>query len=484
MSESFETVIGLECHVELATATKMFCGCVNAFGGPPNTNVCPVCLGHPGTLPVPNEKAIEYTIKIGLALDCEIAPRSLFHRKNYFYPDMPKNFQISQYDLPLCINGHLDLELDGRVHRIGITRVHLEEDTGKTMHAGATGRIGGAEYALEDYNRAGVPLVEVVSEPDMRTPDEARGYFTELRATLEALGVSDVRMEEGSLRCDANISVRQAGNTELGTKVEIKNLNSIRSLFQALKYEEERQIEAIKRGEKLIQETRHWDENSGVTTHGRSKEYAFDYRYFPEPDLTPVEPDPEWIEKLRAELPELPAAQRRRFEQEYGLDGRQTALVGASRAWTDFFEQAVSLGADPKATANWMTGDLAALLREHGQSLGESRVTPQHMADLVRLFTEGTLSSAGAKVALAEAFETGSSIEEIVESRGLRQVSDASALESIIDEVIAENPGPAEQFRKGKEGALNALVGQVMKKTRGSANPAVAGELLRTRLAG
>src|SRR5438093_923747 len=349
MSEQFETVIGLECHVELATATKMFCGCLNEFGAEPNTNVCPICLGHPGTLPVPNEKAIEYTIKIGLALDCEIAPRSLFHRKNYFYPDMPKNYQISQYDLPLCINGHLDIEVDGDVRRIGITRVHLEEDTGKTVHAGATGRIGAAEYALEDYNRAGVPLVEVVSEPDMRTPEDARAYFTELRAILEALGVSDVRMEEGSLRCDANISVRPVGHVDLGTKIEIKNLNSIRSIYRALKFERDRQITALSAGEKLIQETRHWDENRSITTHGRSKEYAFDYRYFPEPDLSPIEPDPEWIEKIRAGLPELPAARRRRFRQEYGLDARQTALVAGSQEWARFFEEAVSLGAEPAA---------------------------------------------------------------------------------------------------------------------------------------
>jgi aspartyl-tRNA(Asn)/glutamyl-tRNA(Gln) amidotransferase subunit B len=484
MTSRFETIIGLECHVELATATKMFCGCVNEFGAPPNTNVCPVCLGHPGTLPVPNEKAIEYTIKIGLALDCEIAARSLFHRKNYFYPDMPKNFQISQYDLPLCTNGHLDIEVDGGVRRIGITRVHLEEDTGKTAHAGATGRIGGADYALEDYNRAGVPLVEVVSEPDMRTPEEARAYFTELRATLESLGVSDVRMEEGSLRCDANISVRATGDPELGTKVEIKNLNSIRSIYLALGFERDRQVEALERGEKLIQETRHWEENRGVTTHGRSKEYAFDYRYFPEPDLAPVEPDPEWIEKLRAELPELPASRRRRFQDEFGLDLRQASLIGGTRGWADFFEQAVSLGAEPKAAANWMSGDVAALLREHGQSLEGSRVSAQHVADLVRLFTEGTISSAGAKAALQVAFDTGEPIGKIVEARGLRQVSDASALEGVVDEVIAENPGPAEQFRRGKEGALNALVGQVMKKTRGAANPALAGELLRQRLVG
>jgi aspartyl-tRNA(Asn)/glutamyl-tRNA(Gln) amidotransferase subunit B len=291
-------------------------------------------------------------------------------------------------------------------------------------------------------------------------------------------------MEEGSLRCDANISVRAPGNPELGTKVEIKNLNSIRSIYQALRYEQDRQIEAIDRGEKLIQETRHWDEQRGVTTHGRSKEYAFDYRYFPEPDLTPVEPDPEWVEKLRAGLPELPAARRRRFEREYRLDPRQTSLVGGTRSWADFFEQAVALGADPKAAANWMTGDLAALLREHGQPIDASKVTPQHLADLVRLFAEGTISSAGAKTALQTAFDTGASIEEIVEARGLRQVSDVAALEGVVDEVIAENPGPAEQFRKGKEGALNALVGQVMRKTKGAANPAMAGELLRQRLSG
>jgi aspartyl-tRNA(Asn)/glutamyl-tRNA(Gln) amidotransferase subunit B len=484
MTGDYETVIGLECHVELATATKMFCGCANEFGAPPNTNVCPVCLGHPGTLPVPNRKAIEYTIKIGLALDCEIAPRSLFHRKNYFYPDMPKNFQISQYDLPLCVDGHLDIEVDGETHRIGITRVHLEEDTGKTTHAGATGRIAGADYALEDYNRAGVPLVEVVSEPDMRSAEQARAYFTELRSTLEALGVSDVRMEEGSLRCDANISVRPPGSEDLGTKVEIKNLNSIRSLHRALLFEEERQRSALDAGTPLVQETRHWDEDRGVTSTLRSKEFAFDYRYFPEPDLAPVEPDPEWIEKLRAELPELPAERRRRFQSEYGLDPRQAALVGSDGAWAAFLQEAVSLGADPSSAANWMTMDLTGLLNEHRQELSDSKVTPAHVADLIRLTVEEVISSAGAKAALAEAFETGDSIESIVERRGLRQVSDAAALESVIDEVIEENPGPVEQFRGGKEGALNALVGHVMKKTRGSANPKLAGDLLRKRLTG
>jgi aspartyl-tRNA(Asn)/glutamyl-tRNA(Gln) amidotransferase subunit B len=481
-TDAYETVIGLECHVELATATKMFCGCLNEFGGPPNTNVCPVCLGHPGTLPVPNERSIEYTVKIGLALGCRIAAHSLFHRKNYFYPDMPKNFQISQYDLPLCVDGHLDIQVEGETRRIGITRVHLEEDTGKTIHAGTTGRIADAEYALVDYNRAGIPLVEVVSEPDVRSPEEARAYLMELRATLGALGVSDVRMEEGSLRCDANISVRPVGAAEYGTKVEIKNLNSIRSIERALRYEAERQRAALTAGERLVQETRHWDENRGVTSSMRSKEFAFDYRYFPEPDLSPLEPDAEWIEKLRAELPELPAATRARFADEYGLELRQAALVGGIRTFAAFFEEAAGLGAEPKAVANWLTGDLAALLREHHVDLPDAKVSPQHVADLVRLSSDGRISSAGAKAALAEAFETGEPVERIVQERGLAQVSDTGALDAVIDEVIAENPGPVEQFRGGKEGAINALVGQVMKRTKGAANPKVTSDLLRERL--
>jgi aspartyl-tRNA(Asn)/glutamyl-tRNA(Gln) amidotransferase subunit B len=478
----YETIIGLECHVELATDTKMFCACPNRFGSPPNTDVCPVCLGHPGTLPVPNERAIEFTVRIGLALDCRIAPDSLFHRKNYFYPDMPKNFQISQYDLPLCVAGHLDVQVGDETRTIGITRVHLEEDTGRTQHAGAGGRIGGAEYALEDYNRAGVPLVEVVSEPDMRTPEEARAYVSELQDILQTLEVSGARMEEGQMRCDANISVRPRGSTELGTKIEIKNLNSIRSLYRALQFEQERQVAAVENGETLIQETRHWDEGKGVTTHGRSKEYAFDYRYFPEPDLSPLEPDAEWIESIRVSLPELPSARRRRLRESLGLDDRQAALVAVTRASAEFFEETVALGADPRSVANWMTGDLAALLNESGAAIDGSKVTPQHVADLVRLYGENEISSAGAKVALAEAFATGGSIGDIVAARGLRQVSETGALQAVVDEVIAENPGLADQYRGGKEGVLNALLGAVMKKTKGSANPAVTRDLLKERL--
>jgi aspartyl-tRNA(Asn)/glutamyl-tRNA(Gln) amidotransferase subunit B len=482
VSERYETVIGLECHVELATETKMFCGCRNVFGAPPNTNVCPVCLGHPGTLPVPNEKAIEYIVRIGLALDSEIAPHSLFHRKNYFYPDMPKNYQISQYDLPVCVGGHLDIELEGRTRRIGITRVHMEEDTGKTTHTGATGRIADADHALVDYNRAGVPLVEVVSEPDLRSAEEAGAYLRELRATLEALGVSDVRMEEGSLRCDANVSVRMEGAAEYGTKVEIKNMNSVRSLEHAIRYEERRQREALEAGRPLVQETRHWNEERGETTSMRSKEEAFDYRYFPEPDLPPLEPDPAWIEGIRATLPELPAARRASYEADLGLKPEAARLLASSRTWAGFFEQAIELGAEAKPVANWITQDLAGLLNKARVEIDESKVTPQHVADLVRLLNEGAISGSGAKQVLETAFETGKPAEDIVEDKGLRQVSDASELGAIVDEVIANNPEPVAQFVGGKEGILGFLVGQVMKASGGSANPKLAGELLRDRL--
>ena len=481
---SYETVIGLECHIELSTQTKMFCGCSAEFGAPPNTNVCPVCLGHPGTLPVPNAKAIEYIVKIGLALDCEIAPHSLFHRKNYFYPDMPKDFQISQYDLPICVDGHLDVDVDGDQRRIGITRVHMEEDTGKTTHAGDTGRIHDADYALIDFNRAGVPLVECVSEPDMRSPDEAAAYLRTLRSTLLSLDVSDLRMEEGSLRCDANISLRPKGSTEFGTKVEIKNMNSIRSLERALRYEQERQAKALDAGKKLIQETRHWNEDEARTTSMRSKEEAFDYRYFPEPDLPLLEPDREWVEAVRASLPELPSARRERYVSAVGLRPDQAHILAGDRAWADFFEQAVELGADPKGAANWMTQDLAGALNDARVELADTQVTPRHIADIVRLVAEGTVSGSGAKQVLAEVITAGGDAASIVDEKGLRQVSDTGELSAVVDQVIADNPGPVEQFRGGKEGVIGFLVGAVMKASGGSANPKVVQELLRERLSG
>jgi aspartyl-tRNA(Asn)/glutamyl-tRNA(Gln) amidotransferase subunit B len=476
----WETVIGLECHVELSTATKMFCGCRNEFGNEPNTNTCPVCLGQPGSLPVPNREAIHRIIKIGLALDCAIAPHSLFHRKNYFYPDMPKNYQISQYDLPICVGGHLDVDLpDGTTKRVGITRVHMEEDTGKTQHGSESGRIHDAQHALVDYNRAGVPLVECVSEPDMRSPDEAAAYLRELRATLEALDVSDVKMEEGSLRCDANISLRPVGTTALGTKVEIKNMNSIRSLERALTFEIARQTKALENGEALVQETRHWDEDAGATKSMRSKEEAFDYRYFPEPDIPALEPSDAWIREIRATLPELPRARRSRYGETLGVKPDTVRVLVADRSSTVLFEDAIALGAEPVAAANWITQDVAAL-RNAG---GDGAITAQHVADLVRLLAEGVLSGAGAKQALEGAFASGEGIASIVETRGLAQISDTDALGALVDDVLAENPEVVEKFRGGKKDVLGFLVGQLRKRNP-AANPSVARELLLERLQG
>jgi len=443
-----------------------------------------VCLGLPGSLPVVNVRAVEFALRFAEAVNLSVPEQSTFARKNYFYPDMPKDYQISQYDLPVCVGGRLEIEVDGERRTIGVTRVHMEEDTGKTTHVGAGGRIGQAEYALVDYNRAGVPLVECVSEPDLRSAEEARAYFTELRATLEALDVSDVRMEEGSLRCDANISTRRAGETALGTKVEIKNLNSVRSLERALRYEEERQRTALERGRPLVQETRHFDEETGATHTLRSKEEAFDYRYFPEPDLPPLEPDRTWVKGLEAELPELPAARRDRYVAELGLKPEQARILAGSPPAAGFFEATIALGADPASAANWITQDLAGLVNTARVELAAARVTPRHVADMIALVADETISATGAKQVLEEAFETGDAAGAIVERRGLRQVVDASALEAWVDEAIVENPGPVEQFRGGKEGALNAVLGQVMKKSGGSANPKAVRDLLLQRLSG
>jgi aspartyl-tRNA(Asn)/glutamyl-tRNA(Gln) amidotransferase subunit B len=414
-------------------------------------------------------------MKIALALDGQVASRSLFHRKNYFYPDMPKNYQISQYDLPIGTGGYLDIEVDGGTRRIGMNRVHLEEDTGKTVHASTTGRIAEADYALEDYNRAGVPLVEVVSEPDLRSPEEARAYLQELRALLEALGVSDVRMEEGSLRCDANVSVRPVGHVALGTKVEIKNMNSIRSVERAVRFEIDRQREALERGEPLVQETRHWDEDRGVTTSLRSKEEAFDYRYFPEPDLPPVEPDEEWVSKLRAALPELPAARRHRFVGSLDLTAEQARILTGAPRWADLFEETVELAGQPgRSVANWFTQTLmpqVAVERAAGRA--------EAIAEALRLVADREVSSTAGKEVVLEAIASGRSPSEVVDERGLRQISD---LHGVIGEIVAENPGAVEQFRGGKEGVLGFLVGQVMRKTGGAANPQEAQRLLRERL--
>jgi aspartyl-tRNA(Asn)/glutamyl-tRNA(Gln) amidotransferase subunit B len=477
----YEAVIGLECHVELSTATKMFCSCANVFGAEPNTHTCPVCLGHPGTLPVPNREAIARIIKIGLSLGSEIAPHSLFHRKNYFYPDMPKNYQISQYDLPICVGGSLDIELPGgQTKTVGITRVHMEEDTGKTQHGSESGRIHDATHASIDFNRAGVPLVECVSEPDMRSPEEAAAYLRELRATLESLDVSDVKMEEGSLRCDANVSLRPMGADAFGTKVEIKNMNSIRSLERALAFEIERQTEALDAGDQIVQETRHWDEDAGATKSMRSKEEAFDYRYFPEPDIPALEPDTSWIDDIRAGLPELPRARRDRYVG-LGMKPDVARVLVGERASIALFEGAMAAGAEPVAAANWVTQDVAALRNAAG---GDGELTAQHVADVVRLIADGTVSNAGAKQALEASFQTGEPLAEAVARLGLTQVSDTGALGALADEVLAENPDVVQKFRDGKEGVIGFLVGQLMQKAAGAANPKVAQELLRERLQG
>ena len=481
MTGGYEAVIGLECHVELATASKMFCACPTTFGGEPNTRTCPVCLGEPGSLPVTNKKAIEYTMRIGLALGCEIPARSLFHRKNYFYPDMPKNYQISQYDLPLCVRGALDVDVDGDRRRVGITRVHLEEDTGKTLHVGSTGRIHEAVYSLVDYNRAGIPLVEIVSEPDIRSAAEAQRYVSELRSILEALGVSDVRMEEGSMRCDANVSMRKPGEG-FGTKVEIKNLNSIRSVGRAISFEIDRQTEALDRGDPLVQETRHFDESAGVTKTLRSKEEAFDYRYFPEPDLVPIEPGAGWVDELRNSLPELPAARRARLAADHALTAEQAAIVGGSAASLEYFDQLLSAGAEPREAAVWMSGELARALNVAGIGIGEARVTPAGLAGLIRLVRDGTVNLNTAKKVFQDAFDVGADPAALVAERGLAQVSDESTISSAIAEALAANAKEVERFTAGEEKVFGFLMGQVMKALKGQGNPDAVKRLLRAAL--
>jgi len=480
----YETVIGIETHCELGTTTKMFCACPTTFGAEPNTQVCPVCLGEPGSLPVANGRAVDYAARIGLALHCRIAERSQFHRKNYFYPDMPKNYQISQYDEPLCVDGWLDVDVDGEVRRVGITRVHMEEDTGKSLHVGATGRIHGADYSLVDYNRAGIPLVEIVSEPDLRSAEEARAYAEELRAVLLALGVSDAKLEEGSMRFDVNVSIRPVGQAEFGTKVELKNLNSLRSLYRAVDYEAERQRRVLAEGGKLTQETRHWDEGAGRTEPMRSKEFATDYRYFPEPDLVPIEATAGWVDGLRAELPELPAEQRARLAEATGLPAKEVSWLVRDPEVLGYFQAVLAgpsgggPGRDPKVVASWVMGELQRDLREFGHTMTSNPVGPERLGELLDLLAAGTVSATAAKDVLAEMFSSEASPATIVERKGLAQISDTTELEAVVERVVAANPDLADKFRGGKRGVLGAMVGQVMRETRGRANPKLVSDLL------
>jgi len=482
-ADGWEAVIGLEIHVQLSTKTKMFCGCAVTFGEPPNTHVCPVCLGHPGVLPVINEKAVEYATLIALALNCRIPPRTVFHRKNYFYPDLPKAYQISQYDQPLGVDGHLEVELDdGSRFRVGITRVHMEEDAGKLIHAGgATGRIDGADYSLVDFNRGGTPLVEIVTEPDLRTPEQARVFLTQLRSLIQQLGVSDVNMEEGSLRCDANVSVRRPG-APFGTKTELKNMNSFRYLQRGLEAEIERQIALLQVGEVVVQETVHFDPASGTVSVLRSKEEAHDYRYFPEPDLPPIELDEAYVERLRASLPELPAARKKRLLEQYGLPAKDATTLAFNKLLGDYFEALAQATGDARTAANWVLGELSGYLNAAGLEVTQCPVSVERLAELIGLVQKGTISGKMAKEVFAEMAVTGKAAASIVQERGLTQISDAGELEAIVARVVAANPGPAEEFRQGREKVLAFFVGQVMKETRGQANPQVVNELLRQHL--
>jgi len=484
--ERYEPVIGLETHVELGTRTKMFCGCTTTFGAEPNSQTCPVCLGLPGSLPVVNRTAIEYTIRIGLALNCTIAEWCRFARKNYFYPDMPKNFQISQYDEPLCTDGYLDVEVNGKTVRVGIERVHLEEDTGKSLHVGgATGRIHGAEYSLVDYNRAGIPLVEIVTRPVTGTgedaPVAARLYVTELRDLLRSLGVSDVRMEEGSLRCDVNTSLAPRGASQWGTRTETKNVNSLRSVERAVHFEITRQAAVLDAGGRVIQETRHFHEDTGTTTSGRSKEEAQDYRYFPEPDLVPVAPPAEWVEQIRVSLPEAPAKVRARLRTEWNVSALEMeAIVNAGAL--ELVLQTVAAGASAADARKWWLGELSRRAHDTGTELAALPITSAQVARISELVAAGTLNDRLARDVIDAVLAGEGTPDEVVEARGLAVVSDDSALTATIDEAIAANPEVAAKIRDGKIAAAGVLVGAVRKATEGKADAARVRELILQRL--
>jgi aspartyl-tRNA(Asn)/glutamyl-tRNA(Gln) amidotransferase subunit B len=481
---AYEPVIGLEVHCELATATKLFCGCPNEFGAEPNTHVCPVCLGLPGSLPVLNERAVEYALRFAEAVNLRVPEQSTFSRKNYFYPDMPKDYQVSQYDEPITIDGFLDV--DGG--RVGIERAHLEEDTGKTQHVGGGGRIHEADHSLVDYNRAGVPLMEIVSRPDIRGAEQARAYVSELRAVLQAIGVSDVKMEEGSMRVDANVSVRPVGSSELGTKVEVKNMNSLRSLGRAIEYEIARQEAALEAGERIVQETRHWDEADGRTHSMRTKEGSSDYRYFPEPDLVPVAPTAEMRAAVQASMPELPAARRARLQTDWGISEPEARVLLGTEGLADYAEAAVVAldGGTPRDVVNWANGDVLGHLNETGLSPVVLPLAPDGLAELVGLVAAGTISRSQAKDVLGECLAEPKRPKQVVEERGLAQVSDAGELEAVVDRVFADHADVVAEYRAGddkvRKKKAGFLRGEVMKTLQGSGNPQVVNQLLDQKL--
>jgi aspartyl-tRNA(Asn)/glutamyl-tRNA(Gln) amidotransferase subunit B len=475
----YEAVIGLEVHVQLATRTKIFCGCPTSFGAQPNTNVCPTCLGLPGALPVLSREAVELAIRGALALNCEIRPVSRFARKNYFYPDLPKGYQISQYDEPFAERGFVDIVVDSVPRRIGVTRVHMEDDAGKSQHEGFR---DSDKYTYVDLNRSGTPLIEIVSEPDMRSSDEAFAYLTELKQNIQFVQASTCDMEKGHLRCDANVSVRPRGQQELGTKVEIKNLNSFRFLKQAIDFEIARQVGVVENGGRIHQETRLYNADTGETVGMRSKEQAHDYRYFPEPDLVPLRIGEAWLDEVRRAMPELPGARRARFISRHGLRDYDAGVLTASRPLAEYFEETAAVAGDPRLAANWVMGDLTGLLKASGREIEDSPVSAKHLGELIRLLIKAELTGKLAKDVLARMFETGEDPAVIVEREGIRAMGDSSALEKMIDDVIAANPKQVEQYRAGKTTLIGFFVGQVMKASRGQADPAAVNELLKSKL--
>jgi aspartyl-tRNA(Asn)/glutamyl-tRNA(Gln) amidotransferase subunit B len=479
----YEAIIGLEVHAQMLTESKIFCGCSTKFGSEPNTQTCPVCIGMPGVLPVLNKKALESAIKTGLAMNCRISPYSRFARKNYFYPDLPKGYQISQYELPICEHGYIEIVVDGAIKKSGITRIHMEEDAGKNIHESAPPKAdGGGDFSFVDLNRAGVPLMEIVSEPDIRSPREAVEYMKKLRTILRYLSVCDGNMEQGSLRCDANVSVRPVGQNELGVKVEIKNINSFRFVEKALDYEIRRQIKVLEDGGKIIQETRLWDSTRVITESMRGKEEAHDYRYFPEPDLVPITVEQQWIDEIKSSLPELPDIKRQRFISEYGLPEYDADLLTSERLLADWYEEAVKLGGQPRIVANWIKGDLMRLLHEENKSIEECSLKPKQLIGMLKLIDDGTISSKIAKTIFEDMYKTGKDAEFIVKEKGLVQITDTFVIEKAVDDVITKNPKEVERYRAGQEKLIGFFVGQVMKLTKGKANPQMVNELLKKKL--
>ncbi|MBO7208487.1 MAG: Asp-tRNA(Asn)/Glu-tRNA(Gln) amidotransferase subunit GatB [Clostridia bacterium] len=474
---NFETVIGLEVHAELKTKTKIYCGCPNEFGGETNTHCCPICTGMPGVLPVLNKTVVDYAIKAGLATNCEITKVGKQDRKNYFYPDLPKAYQTSQYDMPICKNGYIEIDVDGVKKKIGITRIHIEEDAGKLLHEASDG------ITLVDYNRCGVPLIEIVSEPDMRSADDAKAFLEALKAILEYTEVSDCKMQEGSLRCDVNVSVRPVGQKEFGTRTEMKNVNSFRAAYRAIQYEVKRQITEISAGNEIVQETRRWDDEKGITTSMRSKEEAHDYRYFPEPDLVSIVIDEDWVNKIKAEMPELPASRVARYIKEYNLSEYDAEQITLSKPLSDYFQKCVDVGATPKAVSNWILSDISKMLNEKNLTPDQIPFKAENLAKLIALIEKGTISNTAGKKVIEALFEQDQDPEEIVKKLGLVQISDEGELAKIVAEIIDANPQSVADYKAGKDKAVGFIVGQTMRATKGKGNPQIINKLILEELA-